>query len=303
MKSGFIAILGKPNVGKSSLMNALVGQKVSIVSPRAQTTRDRIMGIVTEPDYQMIFLDTPGVHAATTQLGVYMDKCVRTASEDVDAIVIVLDATKQVSEDEIKFIEKHLRRDTHVYVVINKTDLVSYEKIYPMLSRLAHLTVAEDGRGVIKEIIPTSCRSGYNIDILKKYLEGELLEGECYFPDDEITDKSERYMICEILREKALLFLQDEVPHGIGVYIQSMVYENGLANIEVDIICEKESHKAIIIGKDGEKLKTIGERARLDIEKLLDCKVYLKIFVKVRENWRNKRSVLSDIGYDDKKNI
>ena len=302
MKSGFIAILGKPNVGKSSLMNALVGEKVSIVTPRAQTTRDKILGIVTDEDSQMIFVDTPGVHKQTSVLGDYMNKCVATATDGVDAIVIVLDASKKVTDSEIAFIEKYLKRPAPVYVVINKTDLVRYEKIYPMLAGLAYLTKAEKGRGAIREIIPTSTRTGYNIELLKTYLKGELVEGDCYFDTDDITDKSERYMICEIIREKALLFLQDEIPHGIGVYIQTMVSEGGLSNIDVDIICEKESHKAIIIGENGSKLKTIASRARVDIEKLLGCKVYLKLFVKVRTDWRNKRTVLSDIGYDSKKN-
>ena len=303
MKSGFIAILGKPNVGKSSLMNCLIGEKISIVSPKAQTTRDKILGIVTTEDYQMIFVDTPGVHAPKTQLGEYMNRAVNVAATDVDAIVIVLDATKRVSDGEIAFIEKYLKRKMPVYLVINKTDLVGYEKIYPTLSKLAYLTREEGGRAALKEIIPCSCKTGDNVELLKKYLQGELVEGNCYFAPDEITDKSERYLICEIIREKALLYLQDEIPHGIGVYIQSMVFEDRIVNIDVDIICEKDSHKQIIIGKGGEKLKTIGEKSRADIEKLLGAKVYLKLFVKVRENWRNKKSVLSDIGYDGKNNL
>ena len=303
MKSGFIAILGKPNVGKSSLMNALVGEKVSIVTPRAQTTRDKILGILTDEDSQMIFVDTPGVHKQTSVLGDYMNKCVATATDGVDAVVIVLDASKKVTDSEIAFIEKYLKRPAPVYVVINKTDLVRYEKIYPMLAGLAYLTKAEKGRGAIREIIPTSTRTGYNIELLKSYLKGELVEGDCYFDPDDVTDKSERYMICEIIREKALLFLQDEIPHGIGVYIQTMVYDGGLYNIDVDIICEKESHKAIIIGENGSKLKTIGERARVDIEKLLGSKVYVNLIVKVRTDWRNKQNVLSDIGYNAKKNL
>lgn len=303
MKSGFIAILGRPNVGKSSLMNRLIGEKISIVSPKAQTTRDKILGIITTADYQMIFVDTPGVHTPKTQLGEYMNGAVRSAASDVDAIVIVLDATKRISDSEIEFAEKYLRRKIPVYVVINKTDLVGYEKVYPMLAKLAHLTRAEDGRAAVKEIIPCSCKTGDNVELLKNYLQGELVEGDCYFSPDEITDKSERYLICEIVREKALLYLQDEIPHGIGVYIQSMVCEDRIINIEVDIICERDSHKQIIIGKGGEKLKIIGEKARRDIENMLGAKVYLKLFVKVRENWRNKKSVLNDIGYDGKKNF
>ena len=304
MLSGFIAILGKPNVGKSSLMNALVGEKVSIVTPKAQTTRDKILGIVTDENSQMVFVDTPGVHKSESQLGDYMNKCVASALDGVDAVVIVLDATKKLTDAEISFVEKRLvKGGSPVYVVINKTDLVSYEKIYPMLSRLAHLTREDGGRAAIREIIPTSCRTGYNIEVLRGYLKGELVEGDCYFDPDDITDKSERYMICEIIREKALLFLQDEIPHGIGVYIQTFEYKDGLANIDVDIICEKDSHKAIIIGEGGSKLKQIGEKARADIEKLLGCKAYIKLFVKVRPDWRNKRSVMRDIGYDAKKNL
>lgn len=303
MKSGFIAILGKPNVGKSSLMNALVGEKVAIVSPKAQTTRDKILGIVTTEDYQMIFVDTPGVHRPTTQLGEYMNKCVTRATEGVDAIVIVLDATKPLTQNEIDFVEKHLSRKIPLYLVINKIDLVDYERIYPMLTRLAYLTNEGENRAAIKEIIPLSAKTGRSVDVLKGFLEGELLEGDCYFDKDDITDKSERYMICEIVREKALLYLQDEIPHGIAVYIQKIEYEKNFANIEVDLICEKDSHKPIVIGSGGEKLKTIGEKARLDIEKLIGKKVYLKLFVKVREDWRNKHSILVDVGYDSKKNL
>ncbi len=303
MRSGFIAILGKPNVGKSSLMNRLIGEKISIVSPKAQTTRDKILGIVTTEDYQMIFVDTPGVHAPKTRLGEYMNKAVSVAASDVDAIVIVLDATKRISDGEIEFIEKHLRKKIPLYLAINKTDLAGYEKIYPTLAKLAYLTREEVGRSAIKEIIPCSCKTGENVELLKKYLQGELVEGNCYFSPDEITDKSERYLICEIVREKALLYLQDEIPHGIGVYIQSMEFGERIVDLYVDIICEKESHKQIIIGKGGEKLKIIGEKARADIEKLLGAKVFLKLFVKVRDNWRNKKSVLDDMGYDGKKNL
>ena len=300
MKSGFIAILGKPNVGKSSLMNRLIGEKVSIVSPKAQTTRDKILGIVTTDEYQMIFVDTPGVHVPKTQLGEYMSRAATVAAGDVDAIVIVLDASKGVGESDIAFIEKHLRKKIPLFVAVNKTDLAGFEKVYPILSKLSHLMQAEGGRAAIKEIVPLSCRSGENIELLKKFIASVLPEGECYFPPDDITDKSERYLICEIVREKALLYLQDEIPHGVGAYIQSMEKDGDIVNVEVDIVCEKESHKQIIIGKGGEMLKTIGEKARADIEKMLSEKVYLKLYVKVRENWRNKKSTLADMGYDNK---
>lgn len=301
MKSGFIGILGRPNVGKSSLTNALVGEKVSIVSPKAQTTRDKILGIVTTEESQMIFVDTPGVHKPKSRLGEYMEQCIEGAERDVDVITIVLDATQKLRDTELEFIERHLKNDIPVYVVINKTDLVSYDTVYPMLSKLAYLTNESKGRNAIKEIIPTSARTGDNVELLKSYLLSELKEGPAYYPEDEYTDKSERYMICEIIREKALLFLQDEVPHGIGVIVQSVTAEKKSTNIEADIVCEKKSHKSIIIGEGGQKLKRIGESARADIEKLLDGKVFLKLFVKVRDDWRNRKSFLSDIGYKLKK--
>lgn len=302
MKSGFITILGRPNVGKSSLMNALIGEKVSIVSPKAQTTRDRVNGILTTKDYQMIFVDTPGVHKPKTRLGEYMDKCVRGATEGVDAIVIVLDVTKRISDADTAFVEKYLKGDAPVYLVLNKVDAVGYDKVYPILQRLSFLLTKTEERGAVKEIIPTSAKNKRNVDLLRDYLAKELPEGPCYYPVDEITDKSERYMICEIIREKALMLLNDEIPHGIGVSIQNMYYdERDVAHVLIDIVAEKDSHKSIIIGAGGEKLKMIAERARKDVERLLDAKVYMELFVKVREDWRNDGLIMSDIGYDMKK--
>lgn len=302
MKSGFISILGRPNVGKSSLMNALIGEKVSIVSPKAQTTRDKINGILTTDEYQMIFIDTPGVHKPKNKLGRYMENCVRTSSDGVDAIVVVFDVTRRILPSDIEFVEKYLTGKTPVYLALNKVDAAGYEKVYPVLEKLSFLLKAEGNRAAVKEIIPVSAKKRRNVDVLKNFLVSELKEGPCYYPADEITDKSERYMISEIIREKALMLLNDEIPHGIGVEISNMYYdENGTAHIFVDIIAEKESHKAIIIGAGGEKLKMIAERARKDVEKLLSAKVYMELFVKVRENWRNNSLVMSDIGYDGKK--
>ena len=302
MKSGFISILGRPNVGKSSLMNALIGEKVSIVSPKAQTTRDKINGILTTDEYQMIFIDTPGVHKPKNKLGKYMENCVRTSSDGVDAIVVVLDVTRRILPSDTEFVEKYLTGKTPVYLVLNKIDEAGYDKVYPLLEKLSYLLKAENNRAAVKEIIPVSAKKGRNVDVLKKYLVSELKEGPCYYPSDEITDKSERYMISEIIREKALMLLDDEIPHGIGVEISNMFYdEYGTAHIFVDVIAEKDSHKAIIIGAGGEKLKMIAERARKDVEKLLSAKVYMELFVKVRENWRNNALFMSDIGYDGKK--
>ena len=289
-------------MGKSSLMNALIGEKVSIVSPKAQTTRDKINGILTTDEYQMIFIDTPGVHKPKNKLGRYMENCVRTSSDGVDAIVVVFDVTRRILPSDIEFVEKYLTGKTPVYLALNKVDAAGYEKVYPVLEKLSFLLKAEGNRAAVKEIIPVSAKKGRNVDVLKNFLVSELKEGPCYYPADEITDKSERYMISEIIREKALMLLNDEIPHGIGVEISNMYYdENGTAHIFVDIIAEKESHKAIIIGAGGEKLKMIAERARKDVEKLLSAKVYMELFVKVRENWRNNSLVMSDIGYDGKK--
>lgn len=303
MKSGFISILGKPNVGKSSLMNALIGEKVSIVSPKAQTTRDRVNGILTTDDYQMIFVDTPGVHKPKNRLGEYMEKCVKSSTDGVDAIVIVLDVLKRVTEADEAFIEKYLTGSVPVFIVLNKVDESSYDRVYPILNKLAYLLQPAEGRNAAKDIIPTSAKKNKNIDVLKKDLESVLPEGPMYYPADEITDKSERYMIAEIIREKALLLLNDEIPHGIGVEVRTMFYdEHGTAHMSVDIVAEKESHKSIIIGSGGEKLKMIAERARKDVENLIGHKVYMELFVKVRENWRNDALVMSDVGYDTKKN-
>lgn len=303
MKSGFISILGKPNVGKSSLMNALIGEKVSIVSPKAQTTRDRVNGILTTDDYQMIFVDTPGVHKPKNRLGEYMEKCVKSSTDGVDAIVIVLDVLKRVTEADEAFIEKYLTGSAPVFIVLNKVDESSYDRVYPILNKLAYLLQPAEGRNAAKDIIPTSAKKNKNIDVLKKDLESVLPEGPMYYPADEITDKSVRYMIAEIIREKALLLLNDEIPHGIGVEVRTMFYdEHGTAHMSVDIVAEKESHKSIIIGSGGEKLKMIAERARKDVENLIGHKVYMELFVKVRENWRNDALVMSDVGYDTKKN-
>lgn len=302
MKSGFISILGRPNVGKSSLMNALIGEKVSIVSPKAQTTRDRVNGILTTKSCQMIFIDTPGVHKPKNQLGKYMDKCVRGASSGADAVMIVLDVTRRVADSDIEFIEKHLKGETPVFLALNKVDAAGYDKVYPTLEKLSFLLQSAEGRSAVREIVPVSAKSGRNVGLLKDFLVGVLPEGPFYYPEDEITDKSERYMIAEIIREKSLILLNDEIPHGIGVDIRSMFYdEYGTAHIAIDIIAEKDSHKPIIIGSGGEKLKMIAEHARRDVEKLLDCKVYMELFVKVRSDWRNNSGVMSDIGYDPKK--
>ncbi|MCL2848285.1 MAG: GTPase Era [Firmicutes bacterium] len=300
-KSGFISIVGKPNVGKSSIMNALVGEKVSIVTPKSQTTRDKIVGILTERQndiyYQMVFIDTPGMHDNKTELSKHMNRAVLQAARDADVIVVVLDGTKPLSDSIYASIEKFLVRSSPLYVVVNKIDLAGFEKTYPLLERLSPLTVKNDARNAIRHIVPLSARTKENMDKFKEMLVSELPDGEFFYPEDDITDRPIRFMVEEIIREKALLFLQEEIPHGIAVVIETMVDDKGLASIEADIVCEKDTHKLIVIGKDGEKLKQIGTSARNEIEKLLNKKVFLKLFVKVRENWRNRQNIMDDLGY------
>ena len=293
-RSGFVSIIGKPNVGKSSLLNALVGEKVSIVSPKSQTTRDKILGLRTTDDYQLVFIDTPGIHNYKQKLGQYMKKEVSAATVDVDAIVVVIDGSKKIDSQDIDLIERYLKTTAEVFVVINKTDLGKFEKVYPLIEKLSHFT---KGERQVNQIIPISCKTGLNVDVLLQHLIKILPTGAMYYPKDDITDKPIKYLVGEIIREKALLFLQDEIPHGIGVYIGKFEEQKTIVNIEADIICEKDGHKQIIIGRDGDKLKQIGTSARQEIEKLVDSKVFLQLYVKVKENWRNKQNVMNDIGY------
>ncbi len=295
MRSGFVTFVGRPNVGKSSLINALVGEKVSIVSPKPQTTRDRIMGILNEPNVQMIFVDTPGIHKPRTKLGEYMNKAIKKATDDVDALVYVFDASRGLFDEDLKRLSSYAGKGYPVVVVLNKIDLVTRERVFELLSQLNPFI-----QGDIVDVIPCSCRKKSNIETLKKSLVDLLPEGEQYFFDDEISDKPISYMMCEIIREKALLLLSDEIPHGLGVVMQSYEKKGDVVNVECDIICEKNSHKQIVIGDNGSMIKKIGESARKDMEKLIDGKIYLKLFVKVRDDWRNNSNFIRDVGYSDK---
>ncbi|MCL2862144.1 MAG: GTPase Era [Firmicutes bacterium] len=315
-KSGFVAIIGKPNVGKSSLMNALIGDKVSITSPRPQTTRDKILGILTNDEYQMIFIDTPGILKAKNRLGQHMEKEIKEGTSAVDVVVIVLDGQKNVSKEEFELIEKFTKKGVPVYIALNKVDLAGFSKVYPTLERLAPLT-SESGdtdkinlssitnrqsptanhRKIVQEIIPVSALKGTNIDKLRSFIASHLKDEALYYDEEQLSDKPLNFMVGEIVREKALLFLQEEIPHGIATDVISFEREGNLTRIEIDIVIERESHKKIVIGKKGEKLKEIGTSARKSIEKLLQTKVYLKLFVKVRENWRDKKMQLDSMGY------
>lgn len=299
MRSGFIAIIGKPNAGKSSLTNRLTGEKISIVTPKPQTTRDAVRAILTTSEYQMIFVDTPGLLKPRTELGKYMSRETDTSSRDADALVIVIDGSRPFGSRDYEMIESRLKSAVPVYVVINKTDIAGYEKVYPILSALTPLTGDADGRHAVKDIIPVSCVSGDNIDLLRDKLAGELKDEVMYYPEGDVTDKPMRYVVGEIIREKALLLLRDEVPHGVGITVGAYEDKKDSVYIEADVVCEREGHKRIIIGDGGSMIKRIGHDARLGIMDLTGKNVYLKLFVKVREDWRNKRNYMRDLGYGD----
>ncbi len=296
-KSVVVAVVGRPNAGKSSLVNAIVGEKVSIVSPKPQTTRDRITGICTEGNKQIVFLDTPGMFKPRSKLDEHMDKSVKSSlGGDADVVLVVLDCTKGITADDIKLIEDRLKYRAPLYVAVNKTDLKGYESIYPILAKLNPYMNRREGRS-IKDVIPTSCKTGRNIDLVKSALKAECREGGFLFPADEYTDRPVKFIIGEIVREKALLFLQDEIPHGVGVAVLSVDESKTPVHITADVIVDKNSHKQIVIGDDGAMIKKIGSYARRDIEELLDARVYLELFVKVRTGWRDKQNILHDIGY------
>lgn len=294
MKSGFVAIIGRPNSGKSTLLNRFIGEKISIVSQRPQTTRDKITGVLTTDDYQIAFLDTPGIHTPKNSLGGYMMKSVRRAREGVDAVLYVCDAGRYLQEKDVEMLAKLIEDGYPVIVAVNKTDEVTDEKIASIFDKLKELTK-------LTAIVPISALKGRNTDILLNEIVKLIPEGVKLFPDDMYTDKTERFLVGEFIREKALRFLSDEIPHGIGVEIKTFAdRENGIVDVEADIICERDSHKGIIIGKGGEMLKKILSSARRDMEELLGCKVFLKGFVKVKPEWRDNDKVLRELGYDKK---
>ena len=291
-RSGFIPIVGRPNVGKSSIMNALIGEKVAIVSNRPQTTRNRIMGVVTTAESQFVFLDTPGIHEPKTRLGEYMMHSVKDALEGMDCVLMVADVTS-VREKEMEIADSLKDRKVPRILAINKIDLVHPEEILAVTARFS-------GKG-FDDIIPVSAVSGSGLKELADCLTSHLPEGPRYFPDDMMTDQPERLLCAEIIREKALRHLRDEIPHGIGVEMMKMEQlREGLTEIHATLYCEKDSHKRIIIGKQGSMLKVIGSEARADIEKLLDTHVNLKLWVKIRPDWRNNLYDLRTLGYESK---
>lgn len=291
MKSGYVALIGRANAGKSTLVNVLVGEKVAIVSPKPQTTRDAIMGIITEPDYQIVFIDTPGVYKAKNALSQVMEKTTETTAKGVDLIVFVLDAHDGLKDSDIELARRYFNSKIPMLIAYTKIDIMPRERIPEDIKRLY-------GEGINCDVYPVSARKGINLKKLVSAIADKLPEGDKVIEDDIVSDKSERFMLSEIMREKILLKFDKEIPHGVAVVINTFEKkENGVYDINLDIICEKPNHKAILIGKQGAALKEVSSFARKDMEKFLGAKVFLTTYVKVKEDWRDRPSLMNDFGY------
>ncbi|MDD7035485.1 MAG: GTPase Era [Firmicutes bacterium] len=292
MKSGFIAIVGRPNVGKSTLMNAVLGEKVAITTDKPQTTRNTIRGIYTEDELQMIFVDTPGIHKPRNKLGEYMTEMATGTFDEVDLILFIVDGSMSKGPGDRYILEMLKKVETPVVLVINKTDTMSPDEFRSIYEEY-------DETGMFREILGTSATEGVNIDRVISTCAEFMEEGPMYFPPDIVTENPLRFIVSEIIREKILLYLRDEVPHGVAVEIEEYVEEENVTRISAVIYCEKKSHKGMIIGKGGRKLKGIGKSAREEIEALVGTRVFLQTWVKVRENWRDSDIALSNFGYKE----
>ena len=292
-RNAMITIAGRPNVGKSTLTNALVGEKVAIVSNKPQTTRGRITGIVSRGETQFVFMDTPGFHRARTRLGEYMDKLVRESVSDVDAVVLVIEPIASVGRQEAELLSQIKNSGVPAVLAVNKIDTVEKPEL---LSVIAAYAAEHD----FAAVVPISAKTGEGLGTLMDELEKFAEDGPHLFPDDVFTDQPEKQLCAEIVREKLLWCLEREVPHGTAVVVTRFEErEDGVVDIEATIYCEKASHKGIIIGKNGAMLKKIGELARRDMEKLLDARVYLQTWVKVKANWRDSQSLLRNFGFTE----
>nr|WP_319487478.1 GTPase Era [uncultured Caproiciproducens sp.] len=294
-KSAFIAIVGRPNVGKSSLLNAMIGQKVAIVSNKPQTTRTRIMGVLTRGEYQLVFIDTPGLLKPHNQLGEYMVRSVTESVSGVDACLLVVEAGKKTSPADLALIEKFKANSIPAVLAINKIDLVPDKSV--LIAQISEMSALYG----FEAVVPISAIDGNGVKELINELEKLTMPGGHFFEEDTLTDQPERVLAAEIIREKLLRLCSNEVPHGIAVVVEKM-HERGdksnITDIDATIFCEKESHKGIIIGKDGAMLKKVGTLARTDMERFFDCKINLKLWVKVKEDWRNRAGVLRSFGFD-----
>ncbi|MBQ9514179.1 MAG: GTPase Era [Clostridia bacterium] len=292
MKSGYVAVIGRANAGKSTLINVLVGEKVSIVSPKPQTTRDRILGVLTTDDYQIAFVDTPGLYRADNLLNSLMQKRVEDSIKDVDAIVFVLDAHEGLSEKDISLLKKYSQYKLPFILALSKIDIMPEKMLIDELAQLS---------GIDIDVVPVSARRGKNLKELVKTVLKYLEDGEKLFIEDIISDRSEKFMISEIMREKILLKFNKEIPHGVAVIVNkfSLREDNKVYDISLDIVCEKPNHKAILIGKNGSAIKEVSSFAREDMEKFLGKKVFLTTYIKVKEDWRSSVALMKEYGYDE----
>lgn len=294
-KSAFVAIVGRPNVGKSSILNRLLGQKIAIVSSKPQTTRNRITGVLTDGEYQLVFFDTPGMHKPKNSLGKYMVRSVNESVGGVDCCMLVVEAGKEPEQIELGLIEKFKTLNMPAILAINKIDMLKEKDV--LMKQILSYTSLYD----FDAVVPVSAQDGRGMSELLDELKKQSSEGGHFFDGDTLTDQPERVIVAEIIREKILRLCDKEIPHGTAIVIEKMkTRENGILDIDATIFCERESHKRIIIGKGGSMLKKISTYARQDIENFFDCKVFLQTWVKVKEDWRNRAQILQNFGYDEK---
>jgi GTPase len=295
-KSGFISIIGRPNVGKSTFLNRVIGQKIAIMSDKAQTTRNKIQGVLSVNDAQMIFIDTPGIHKPKHKLGDFMMKVAVNTLKEVDLILFMVNAEEGFGRGEEFILEKFQSVTTPIFLVINKIDQIHPDNLLPIIESYKE-------KYAFKEIVPISALEGNNVERLLEQIKSFLPEGPQYYPADQVTDHPERFIITELIREKALHLTREEIPHSLAVVLDKMERRQGknqeIIDVMATVIVERDSQKGIIIGKQGSMLKEIGKRARVDIENLLGSKVYLELWVKVQKDWRNKMSQLRDYGFNE----
>ncbi len=293
MRSGTVAVIGRANAGKSTLINVLVGEKVAIVSPKPQTTRDRILGVLTREDYQIAFVDTPGIYRRRNELTARMMKTTETTSKEVDAILFVHDGHAGVTEEDVALMKKYASLGLPMIIAYTKTDIMPKENIP------ADAQTLFEG-GVTADVYPVSARRGRNLKKLERAIADMLPEGDPLFPEDVVSDRSEKFMVAELMREKILLKYEKEIPHGVAIVVNTFEkHGNGAYEVNLDIVCEKKNHKAILIGKQGQALKEVASFARKDMEKFLGAKVFLTVYVKVREDWRDSAPLLKELGYEE----
>ncbi len=293
MIAGTVAVIGRANAGKSTLVNVLVGEKVSIVSPKPQTTRDRILGVLTTDDYQIVFADTPGIYKADGALNSFMQKTTSASTKEVDLVLFVVDCHRGVKAEDITLLKSVIKNNQKVVVAMSKIDIMPENEIPLELVKFADLGV---------DVVPVSARRGKNLKELLKVILSKLPEGDKVFEEDIISDRSERFMVGEIMREKILLKFDKEIPHGIAIVINEFKRRptGNLYDVSLDIVCEKQAHKSILIGKQGKAIKEVSSFARSDMEKFLGAKVFLTTYIKVKEDWRDSESLIREYGYNSK---